>query len=38
VNSYIRKPVNFKMFEEVSKQLGLYWTQLNLGLRGGPHP
>jgi len=37
VNSYIRKPVNFKMFEEVSKQLGLYWTQLNQGLPPGTH-
>lgn len=30
VNSYIRKPVNFREFEEVTKQLGLYWTTLNV--------
>jgi two-component system response regulator len=29
-NSYVRKPVNFREFEEVSKQLGLYWTTLNV--------
>ena len=34
VNSYVRKPVNFKQFEEVSKQLGLYWTWLNVLPRG----
>jgi two-component system response regulator len=35
VNSYVRKPVNFKQFEDVSKQLGLYWTQLNVGMPQG---
>lgn len=35
VNSYVRKPVNFKQFEDVSKQLGLYWTQLNVGMPHG---
>lgn len=29
-NSYVRKPVNFREFEEVSRQLGLYWTTLNM--------
>jgi two-component system response regulator len=37
VNSYVRKPVNFKQFEEVSKQLGVYWTLLNVSLPGGTH-
>jgi len=37
VNSYVRKPVNFKQFEEVSKQLGLYWTLLNVNVPGGTH-
>lgn len=37
VNSYVRKPVNFKQFEEVSRQLGLYWTQLNVSQAGGAH-
>lgn len=36
VNSYVRKPVNFRQFEEVSKQLGMYWTLLNVNLPGGP--
>lgn len=29
VNSYIRKPVDFKQFEECIRQLGLYWLVLN---------
>ncbi|SEK46791.1 two-component system, unclassified family, response regulator [Stigmatella aurantiaca] len=37
VNSYVRKPVNFKQFEEVSKQLGLYWALLNVTVPGGTH-
>ncbi len=28
-NSYIRKPVDFNEFMEVSKQMGLYWLKLN---------
>jgi two-component system response regulator len=28
-NSYIRKPVDFKQFAEVVKQLGLYWLVIN---------
>lgn len=29
VNSYVRKPVDFKQFTEVVKQLQLYWVILN---------
>jgi two-component system, response regulator len=29
-NSYVRKSVDFREFEEVSRQLGLYWTRLNV--------
>ncbi len=28
-NSYVRKPVDFARFIEVSRQLGLYWLALN---------
>ena len=28
-NSYIRKPVDFNEFMEVSKQMGMYWLMLN---------
>lgn len=37
VNSYVRKPVNFKQFEEVSRQLGVYWGSMNVVAPGGPH-
>jgi two-component system, response regulator len=29
VNSYIQKPVSFNEFQEVVRQLGLYWLQVN---------
>lgn len=28
-NSYVRKPVDFKQFNEAARQLGLYWLLLN---------
>ncbi len=31
-NSYIRKPVDFNEFMEVSKQMGMYWLMLNSSL------
>jgi len=29
VNSYIRKPVDFDQFMEVTRQLGIYWLTIN---------
>lgn len=29
VNSYVRKPVDFKQFTEAVRQLGLYWLLVN---------
>ena len=28
-NSYVRKPVDFERFLEATKQLGLYWLEIN---------
>ena len=28
-NSYVRKPVDFEQFLEATKQLGLYWLEIN---------
>ena len=28
-NSYVRKPVDFPMFVDITRQLGLYWLLLN---------
>lgn len=34
-NSYVRKPVNFDEFIEVTRQLGVYWTTLNRAMAQG---
>ncbi|MGK2957052.1 MAG: response regulator [Acidimicrobiales bacterium] len=34
-NSYVRKPINFKDFVEVVRQLGLYWLLINEPPPGG---
>ncbi len=33
-NSYVRKPVDFAEFAEATRQLGLYWLVLNIGVPG----
>ncbi len=35
-NSYVRKPVDFAMFVEATRQLGLYWLLLNESPPGFP--
>ena len=35
VNSYVVKPVNFDQFANVIRDLGLYWSQINLSLSKG---
>lgn len=34
-NSYVRKPVSFDEFIEVTRQLGVYWTTLNRAMAQG---
>ena len=34
-NSYVRKPVNFDQFIEVTRQLGIYWLMVNESLPVG---
>jgi two-component system response regulator len=29
-NSYVQKPVDFDMFVEIARQIGLYWTSVNV--------
>jgi two-component system response regulator len=36
-NSYVRKPVSFTEFMEVSRQLGVYWLLLNRTPAAGRH-
>jgi CheY-like chemotaxis protein len=31
-NSYVTKPVSFKLFEEAVQQIGFYWSQVNEAL------
>lgn len=37
-NNYVRKPVDFKEFQEATRQLGLYWLMLNQPPPGSRRP